>query len=923
MAMGVRAKLTVLLIFWGLWIGTGETSAQGTRPTPIPNPEPEPLPAVPPGIPPVVLPSVPGGDAGSVPDASGKLDSALRLALDRVIAPGANTLKILRELNLDTNARLEVLVEVEVLGNIDGIQRRIAALGGKVVKSRFGGADLRARLPLRQIPRLAEERGVVSIRAVSLLLGDLRPGQPEEDVGIGLPTAPTVGVIVREFPERALNSIRDAVVEKRNRSGAQKKLDTGLVIAAQRSRNAELANGALKRVQPTLTRDMTDRVLVNIRLRRGDAGFVNQLRNAGGGITSRVDRFRSLQAWVPVAQLERLAGHSAVHSIRRAIPPITRKQSHSEGDIRHRVDVIRGQFGFDGQGVKIGVISNGVDTLVARQQSGELPGGISVLPGQHGSGDEGTAILEVVNDLAPGAELFFATGFPSEARMAQNILDLAAAGCDVLVDDVGHLLAPVFQDGLAAQAVETVFQQGVAYFSAAGNAGNFDGGTSGVWEGDFMASELTIEGQTYTVHDFGGGLLFNELRTDPRSMITLQWSDPFGAAANDYDLYLLDENGAEIIAVSNNVQDGTGDPLEFIDSRLEDHLWYRLVIVKAQGENRYLRLDTFGAELERVTAGQVFGHPAAKNAIAVGAVYQGYGSLGPGYFDGDEIVEPFSSDGPRRMFFDAEGRPLTPDDFSASGGMVREKPDFVAADGVATNTPLYEQFFGTSAAAPHAAAIGALMIQRGITDPLQIRRLFEVTSLDVETPGFDRKSGHGIVDAFGAMHSPLAIDDHMVLPYSPALIVSEPALIENDQPGILSGDLSVMAVGPVTERGGTVSLENGLIVYRPPLGFRGVDRFSYTLSEVGSSSFTASVSVQVDDRPPSPPSFRITRDESGTFLLLVEGMPSQFVAVDRADRVWPPIEWSEHGTVLLDSLGKGQLSISGDSDQRYFRLRGL
>ena len=36
--------------------------------------------------------------------------------------------------------------------------------------------------------------------------------------------------------------------------------------------------------------------------------------------------------------------------------------------------------------------------------------------------------------------------------MAQNIEDLCAAGADVIVDDIGYLLAPAFQDGVIAQA---------------------------------------------------------------------------------------------------------------------------------------------------------------------------------------------------------------------------------------------------------------------------------------------------------------------------------------------------------------------------------------------------------------------------------------------------------------------------------------
>ena len=97
-------------------------------------------------------------------------------------------------------------------------------------------------------------------------------------------------------------------------------------------------------------------------------------------------------------------------------------------------------------------------------------------------------MLEIVHDLAPGAALGFATAIPDEATFAQNILDLAAAGCNIIVDDIIYLDESPFQDGPVAQAVNTVTAAGVLYFSSAGNEGNMDDLTSGTWEGDFLAS---------------------------------------------------------------------------------------------------------------------------------------------------------------------------------------------------------------------------------------------------------------------------------------------------------------------------------------------------------------------------------------------------------------------------------------------------
>src|SRR5262249_42901028 len=118
----------------------------------------------------------------------------------------------------------------------------------------------------------------------------------------------------------------------------------------------------------------------------------------------------------------------------------------SQGDVTHKAATARATYGVDGTGVKVGVISDGVTSLAASQASGDL-GPVTVLPGQTGSGDEGTAMLEIVHDLAPGAQLFFATADPTPAQFAQNIRDLRTAGCSVIVDDVGYFVETPFQDG--------------------------------------------------------------------------------------------------------------------------------------------------------------------------------------------------------------------------------------------------------------------------------------------------------------------------------------------------------------------------------------------------------------------------------------------------------------------------------------------
>jgi hypothetical protein len=440
-----------------------------------------------------------------------------------------------------------------------------------------------------------------------------------------------------------------------------------------------------------------------------------------------------------------------VDSIRPADRAITRGLDVSEGDVAHRADAARTFFAVDGAGVAVGVLSDGVSSLAALQATGDLPPTVTVLPGQAGSGSEGTAMLEIVHDLAPGADLLFATAFRSQASFASNILALRSAGADVIVDDVRYFAEAVFQDDDVAASVDAVVADGALYFSSAGNGGNLNDGTSGVWEGDFVFTGATFNGDP--AHDFGGGVIANQITVDSPFVFTLQWSDAQGASGNDYDLLLVDPDVTTILAASTNIQNGNDDPVEFIDSGSWNDVGNRLIIIRSSGDDRFLHLNANRGRLALATQGQTSGHSAAEGALSVAAVHVADAGGVGGVFDGSESVESFSSDGPRRIFYLPDGTPITPGNFSSSGGTLRQKPDLTAADCVSTATPGFGVFCGTSAAAPHAAAVAALLFELGSATgvtPGQIRDALANTALDIEAAGVDRDSGSGIVDALDA-----------------------------------------------------------------------------------------------------------------------------------------------------------------------------
>jgi hypothetical protein len=576
--------------------------------------------------------------------------------------------------------------------------------------------------------------------------------QPRWALGPLLAAAAGIASLVA-LPARAQPAGRSALelqigalrAEKRARTPAQRKLGSQLVYEARMRRGLPIAPG-IERLRTELDVDAQGRALVDIR-GEVDEALERRIEAEGGVVLAALPAYRSLRARLPLDEVERLAELDQIDRIRPADLAITHKIDTSEGDTAHFADAARAAFGVDGSGVTVGVLSDGVAALADLQASGDLPADVTVLPGQAGSGSEGTAMLEIVHDLAPGASLMFATAFISQASFAANILALRAAGADIIVDDVAYLAEAVFQDDDVAASVDAVTSGGALYFSSAGNSGNLDHGTAGVWEGDFQANG-SFEGDP--VHDFGGATA-NEITRDSPFAFTLHWSDPTGASSNDYDLYLTDSEGTEVLAASTDVQAGAGDPFEIIHSSFSLDRGRRLVIVRSSGSDRFLHLNANRGRLEFATDGQTSGHSAARDAFSVAAVEAG---LSPGGFTGTEAVEGYSSDGPRRVFYDSDGTPITPGDFSSSGGELRAKPDLTGADCVSTASPGFSTFCGSSAAAPHAAAIAALLVERGggpgSADPADVRAALEGTALDIEAAGPDRDSGAGIAEAEAA-----------------------------------------------------------------------------------------------------------------------------------------------------------------------------
>jgi Ca2+-binding RTX toxin-like protein len=492
-----------------------------------------------------------------------------------------------------------------------------------------------------------------------------------------------------------------------------------------------------------------------------------------------------VSGFLPITQIDEIAKLSTLDFARPAYRPILNVGSvNSQGDPAMRSDIVRQNFGFDGTGEKIGVLSdsynklNGANADIA---SGDLPGSgntlgnttpIQVLNELDGSGsDEGRAMLQLIHDVAPKASLAFHTASEGEASFASGIVALANAGAKVIVDDVFYYAEPMFQDGIIAQAVDRVVNNnGVAYFSSAGNSGRRS------YESAFRDSGIAGPFGNDVFHDFdpGAGVDIFQSITIPlgaTAIFDLQWDQPFKSvtgtvgSANDIDILIYDSAGTAILASAANNNTGQ-DPFEFLAfTNNTGSTQFNLAISKYGGGSnpgklKYIRFGNVTVNEFDTKSSTVVGHANAQGAEAVGAA--DYRST-PAFGTSPPQIEFFSSAGSTPILFTTSG---------AATNQIRPKPGIVAPDG--TDTTFFgsdsdgngrPNFFGTSAAAPHAAAVAALLRDADPTlTPSAIYQALENSAIDMDdslTPGFDtgfdNLTGRGLIQADRALASVLGV----------------------------------------------------------------------------------------------------------------------------------------------------------------------
>ena len=483
---------------------------------------------------------------------------------------------------------------------------------------------------------------------------------------------------------------------------------------------------------------------------------------------------RMVSGRLPVSQIDVL---NTVSGLRFAQPALSTSNVGlvtTRGDIAQRSDVARSVYGLSGAGVTVGTLSDSYDCLGgagADVASNDLPAGVQVLDDSACPGtDEGRGMMQFIHDVAPGSEQAFHTAFGGQADFANGILELQSiAGANVIVDDVIYFAEPMFQDGVIAQASTAVANNGSAYFSSAGNS------DVNSYESAFRSSGVpgAFGGDR---HDFDPGPGVDDLQAfvlgSGTTFFSFQWDEPAfsvsGApgSASDLDIVLY-LSGGVFIGLGGFAANIGGDPIEVfgvsnsgpplvVDMGIELFAGPAPSLIKYVHFGSNVRFGQGVVDFPTDSATS-YGHSNADNMAGVGAAAW----FNTAFFNAGCVpacLNGFSARGGVPILFDTAGNSVFE---------LRGRPNFVGPDGGnttffgndltfsvpgTTEPDGFPNFFGTSASAPHAAGVAALLLETdsGLSAS-GVYGLLENTALDMDAPGFDSDTGFGFIDAEAAV----------------------------------------------------------------------------------------------------------------------------------------------------------------------------
>ncbi|MEV6410637.1 hypothetical protein [Kribbella sp. NPDC051718] len=491
-----------------------------------------------------------------------------------------------------------------------------------------------------------------------------------------------------------------------------------------------------------------------------------------------------LSTTVPYDKLDAVASLGWVSALRPSLrPAVDVGPIEAESVQLHKADLAQAS-GLTGKGQKVGAISGDVDHLAESVAQGELPADVQVLRQAAYDDDEGTAMLEIIHDIAPQAKLAYASTRDTTAEYVEAFHELANAGVTMIAEDIALDDEPAFQQGIGAATAEGLAQHGIWVSSSAGNLGGRHAprvtaigtgkgadGAVGPFTGCPNAVDNVVklrgDDTTYDLNLLPGATV----------MPTLQWSEPravFPTAGQggftDLNLYLMDATGTKCLAASNAVQaDGVGDTIEqFIYENTTGVAQPAKLVVDVQGTSSAKKAPVLDLRWRALSAGvQTIDPPERAGSMNPDSNYLGF-ATSAGAVNASTSVDPktialeaFSAAGPTQIITTTRCPGGKPGPCKGTSGPLSRSfpaPYWTASDGVSVSgvgpfgsgtcpTAVEGQcrFFGTSASAPSAAGVAALTRQEfgGKLPPILLNTVLAARAVHRDGAAF----GAGVLSA--------------------------------------------------------------------------------------------------------------------------------------------------------------------------------
>ncbi|HZU87215.1 MAG TPA: S8 family serine peptidase, partial [Anaerolineaceae bacterium] len=455
------------------------------------------------------------------------------------------------------------------------------------------------------------------------------------------------------------------------------------------------------------------------------------LKATGAQLETATDRY--VQVMAPFSSLQALTHLPGVRRVRLPFPSQQTVGAFTSQGVNNTNANTWQAAGYDGDGIIVGVFDFGFTGWAGLQSSGDLPPGTRLVLKDYNSTynfnpdtpdmKHGAACAEIIYDMAPGSTIYL-YAFYTEVELQNAINDfMNVNGKRIASMSIGWVNAgPYDGSGEIGDMITAAKNDGILWFTSAGN------NQTQHWSGtatQYSGSDAIAFG-TGNINAFGpvSGSVWN-LPVGFDLSLYLEWNDWNAARTGnqnniDYDIELYRWDGSTWAYVTGSYENqctSSAYPLESIDYTVATAGYYGFAVWRTNSANcpnsfgHWMNLHTFSGFFQTgVGASNSFWVNNHCNSIMIPADSVSNVTVGATYWGEDGTaslygLETFSSLGPRN----AAG--------GANPGATVNKPDVVAPDGVTNGSYGINSginyanggagFWGTSAAAPHAAGLAA------------------------------------------------------------------------------------------------------------------------------------------------------------------------------------------------------------------------